>query len=164
MTSPRQLEQVARIKADQAFWRSLVARAPRDRMNDRGTIGAWSFRDVAAHLAAWRNTRIPMIEAVAKGRPIPATPWPAEMNGDYDAINAWFDARDRDRSIDDVLADYDATFDRLAEAIASMPEELAEDRNGLPWTEDMSAVDLDVTAHLHDEHLDDIERWLASLR
>ena len=164
MTSQRQRDQVERLRVDQALWRSLVAAAPRERMEEPGTIGAWSFKEVAAHLAAWRNTRIPMIQAVANGEPIPATPWPSDMEGDYDAINAWFADRDRGRSLDDVLDDYDRSFDRMAAAIESLPEDVAEDPNGLPWTEGTSAVDLDLTEHLHEEHLADIRAWIEATR
>ncbi len=132
-------------------------------MLEPGPMGEWTFKDMAAHLAAWRNARIPMVEAIAKARPLPPSPWPGGLGeDDYDLINAAFQARDRDRPLDEVLADYDSSFERLAAAIESLPEELAHDPNGLPWADGTPAVDIDWTEHLHDEHLPDARAWLET--
>jgi hypothetical protein len=163
MTTPQQQAVADRVREDRAFWQALVAEVGRDRMLEPGPMGEWSFKDMTAHLAAWRNTRIPMIEAVARGEPLPATPWPAELGeDDYDEINDWFQARDAGRSLDDVLDDYDASFERLARAIEALPEDAAHDPNALPWTEGTAAVDIDFTEHLHDEHEPATRAWLAS--
>jgi hypothetical protein len=165
MTSAKQRDAAARVRADQRFWRDLVAEVGRERMNEPGPMGEWTFKDLAAHLAAWRSTRLPMIEAIGRGEPVPAQPWPAELaDDDYEAINAWFQVRDRDRSLDDVLADYDGSFERLATAIEALPEAVAEDPNGLPWAGGAAAVDLDFTEHLHEEHVPSVRAWLASPR
>ena len=90
MTSQAQRDAAARVRAD----RDIVARARRQgraRSDARaGPMGEWTFKDMTSHLAAWRNTRIPMIEAIGRGEPVPSTPWPVAMNGDFDAINDWF--------------------------------------------------------------------------
>ena len=161
MTSEAQREVAVRIRDDQRFWRSIVAEVGRDRMEEPGSIGEWTFRDLVAHLVAWRNMRIPSIEAAARGLPEPPRPWPPEIAGDdYDGINRWFQDRDRDRSLDDVLDDYDRSFERLAQAIEALPEAIAHDPNGMAWTGGEPVVDLDFTEHLHEEHLPDIRAWL----
>src|SRR5262245_48947030 len=114
MPSEAQRAAADRVRADKQFWRDLGAEVGRDRMNEPGPMGEWTFKDLAAHLAAWRNYRIPAIEAVARGGTVPAPPWPSNLaDDDYDAINAWFQERDHDRSLDDVLDDYDRSFERL---------------------------------------------------
>lgn len=161
MPSERQREVVAEIRTDREFWRSLVAEVGRDRMNEPGPMGNWTFKDLAAHLAAWRNARIPAIEAAGRGDPRPPQPWPAQLaDGDYEAINAWFQERDRDRSLDDVLDDYDRSFERLAAIIESLPEEVAHDPNALYWTGGDAPVDVAFTEHLHEEHVPSIRAWL----
>jgi hypothetical protein len=147
------------IRADQTFWRNLVADVGMDRMDEPGPMGEWTFKDLTAHLAAWRNTRIPMIEAIARGEAVPDPPWPAVMTDD-DEINAWFQERDAARSLDDVLDDYDRSFERLAKAIEALPEEVARDPNALPWAPGYVVIDTDFTEHLHDEHLPSIRAWL----
>jgi hypothetical protein len=161
MTSTKQREAADRVRADQRYWRDLVAEVGRDRMDEPGPMGEWTFKDLVAHLAAWRNYRIPMIQAAGRGEPMPPPPWPAGLvEDDYDAINAWFQARDATRSLDDVLEDYDQSFDRLATALEALPESIAEDPKGLPWTDGDAAVDIDFTDHLHEEHAPAVRAWL----
>ena len=162
MTSEAQRHLAARIRADRQVWRDLVAEVGRERMLEPGPMGEWTFKDMAAHLAAWRNARIPMIEAIGRGDPVPPPPWPAELDDDDDSINAWFQERDRDRPLDDALADYDGTFERLAAAIEALPEAVAHDPNALPWAEGTPAVDIDFTDHLRGEHLGAVREWLAT--
>jgi Protein of unknown function (DUF1706) len=162
MTSEAQRALAARVRADRQVWRDLAAEVGRERMLEPGPMGEWTFKDLAAHLAAWRSTRIPMIEAVGRGETVPAAPWPGGMTGDFDAINAWFHERDRDRPLDDVLAEYDGSFARLAAAIEALPETVAHDPNALPWAGGTPAIDIDFTDHLHAEHLPDVRAWLAA--
>ncbi len=159
--SDAQRELAARIRADRELWRTLVEEVGRDRMDEPGPMGEWTFKDLAAHLAAWRNARLPVIEAIGRADPPPPAPWPAEME-DTDEINAWFHERDRTRPLDDVLDDYDRSFERLAAAIEALPESRAHDPNALPWTDGTAAVDVDFTEHLHEEHLPAIRTWLNS--
>jgi hypothetical protein len=159
--SEAQRELAARIRADRELWRALVEEVGRDRMDEPGPMGEWTFKDLAAHLAAWRNARLPMIEALGRGESLPAAPWPAGME-DVDEINAWFHERDRTRPLDDLLEDYDRSFERLAAAIEALPESVAHDSNALPWTDGTAAVDVDFTEHLHEEHLPAIRAWLDS--
>jgi hypothetical protein len=147
------------VRTDREFWRALVDEVGRDRMNEPGPMGEWTFKDLTAHLAAWRNARIPMLDAVARGAPVPAPPWPADM-ADDDAINAWFQERDSARSLEDVLEDYDRSFDRLATVLEAMPDDVARDPNAMSWAPGFMIVDTDFTEHLHEEHLPSIRAWL----
>src|SRR5690349_20177093 len=105
MTSEQQQAVADSLRADRRCWRDLVAEVGREHMAEPGPMGEWTFKDLAAHLAAWRDARIPMLEALARGEPIPAAPWPASMTDD-DEINAWLQDRDSRRSLDDILDDY----------------------------------------------------------
>lgn len=149
------------IRADQTFWRNLVDEVGRERMDEPGPMGEWTFKDLTAHLAAWRNMRIPMLEAIGRGQPVPDPSYPSGMDDD-DEINAWFRERDAQRSLDDVLEDYDRSFERLARAIEALPEDVARDPNGMPWAPGYVVIDTDFTEHLHDEHLPSIRAWLDS--
>jgi Protein of unknown function (DUF1706) len=161
MTSEAQRQLAARVRADRQVWRDLVAQVGHERMLEPGPMGAWTFKDMAAHLAAWRNARIPMLEAIGRGEQLPPPPWPADLDDD-DPINNWLRERDRDRPLDEVLADYDGSFERLAAAIEALPDEVAHDPNALPWARGTPAVDIDFTDHLHEEHLPDVRAWLAA--
>jgi len=109
-------------------------------MHEPGPMGEWTFKDLTAHLAAWRNHRIPMIEAAGRGAAMPRSPWPSALADD----------------------DYDSSFERLAAALEALPESVAHDPHGLPWMGGVAAIDADFTEHLHEEHVPAIRAWLAS--
>src|SRR5919204_4905427 len=87
------------IHSEQRFWRDLIAEVGRDRMDQPGPMGEWTFKDLASHLAAWRGRTLARLEALAEGRAEPPTPWPAELKG-HDTIKAWIRERDRRRTLD----------------------------------------------------------------
>jgi hypothetical protein len=149
-----------RIRDEQQFWRSLVAAVGRDRMDEPGPMGDWTFKDLASHLAGWRNRNIARLEAAGRGTPEPRPPWPAELEDDDD-INPWIRERDLARPLDDVLGDYDRSFDRLSAAIDALPDEAVTTRGYFGWMGDESVLETDWFSHLHDEHEPSIREWLA---
>jgi hypothetical protein len=159
-SDPREILR-ARIGEGQDMWRQLSADVGEDRMLEPGAMGDWSFKDMAAHLLAWRERSIARLEAAAAGLPEPPAPWPATMDGD-DTINAWIHEQSEGRSATELVAAYDASFDRLADALAALPTTTLTDPDGLAWLGGSSAVDSDWTSHLRDEHLPSVRAWLAT--
>jgi uncharacterized protein (TIGR03083 family) len=155
-------EQLAAIRADQQFWRDLAAEVGSDRYGEPGPMGEWTFGDMAAHLLGWRNRTIARLEAYARGDPEPSNPWPAaldELEDGDDAINDWIQDQQAGRAPEQSVADYDASYDRLASAIESLPDAKLTDLTALSWTEG-PLVEVDFTDHLHDEHVPSVRAWL----
>jgi uncharacterized protein (TIGR03083 family) len=148
------------IRREQAAWRTLVDEVGRDRMDEPGPMGVWTFRDLVGHLAGWRNRRLGLLEAKVRGEPDPGPPWPPGLDDD-DRINAWIREHDAGRTTNDLLADYDRSFDRLAAVFRDLPDEVLSDRNAFSWMEGTAPIDGDWFAHLHDEHEPSIRAWLA---
>jgi hypothetical protein len=48
--------QARQFRADRQVWGDLVAEVGRERMLEPGPMGEWTFKDMAAHLAAWIAT------------------------------------------------------------------------------------------------------------
>src|SRR6478672_11440810 len=115
-------EQVAAIRADQQFWRALAAEVGPDRYAEPGPMGEWSFGDMAGHLLGWRRRTIARLEAAARGEPEPAPPWPTELDDD-DVINDWIREQHAGQVPAQLVQDYDASYDALAAAIDSLPED-----------------------------------------
>lgn len=159
MTPHQQI--AATIEREQAAWRDLVAEVGRDRMDEPGPMGEWTFKDLAAHLLGWRERSIARLRALGEGRPEPAEPWPDGLDDD-DRINAWMQERMAGRTVDEVLAAVDASYDQLAAALGALSEEVLSTPNGVPWLEGDSALTTDWLGHLHDEHEASIRAWLAS--
>ena len=145
---------------------AFLATIPRERMMEPGAAGPWTFKDVVAHLTAWRAYTIARLEALAAGAPEPARPWPAELSdaGD-DAINAWFYERDRDLPLDTVLANWESSFDQLAAVGATLPDAALFDPSFVPWMEGTALaapIATGVLGHWREEHEPAVRSWLAA--
>jgi hypothetical protein len=151
------------IDEERTDWEALLADVDPVRMDEPGVTGAWSFRDVTAHLLAWRDGGIRLLEAEARGEPEPPTPWPAALTGD-DEINAWLYERDRDLTIDQVLDAYADTFVRLRTVVLALPDDALTDPDYFAWMGGQSVaesmLDRSWFDHLHVEHEPQIRRWL----
>jgi hypothetical protein len=155
-------EQIAAIRADQRFWRDLAAEVGPGRYIEPGPMGDWSFADMAGHLVAWRNRTIARLEAAARGEPEPAPPWPpelGELDDDDDAINAWIHERHAGRSPEQLVGEYDASYERLAQAIEALPDDKLTDPDAFPWIGE-PLLGVDFTDHLHHEHVPSVREWL----
>jgi hypothetical protein len=153
-------EQIAAIRTDQQFWRDLAAEVGPDRYAESGPMGEWSFGDVAGHLLGWRNRTLARLEAFSRGAPDPPNPWPAEID-DEDAVNAWIRDSHADRSPEQLVGDYDASYDRLVAIIEAMPHDKLTDPDAIEWV-GAALVDVDFTGHLHEEHVPSVRAWLEA--
>jgi hypothetical protein len=158
-------EQVlAAIDAEHAAWEALVQEVGAARMEEPGPMGAWTFKDLAAHITGWRIRTLERLEADVRGESEPPTPWPAELEED-DEINTWIHEQNRDRSAVDVLRDASDSFTRLRAVVAALPDEVlnsAERFSGLGGQAlGPSLVDRSIFGHLHEEHEPAVRAWLA---
>ncbi|MDP9366554.1 MAG: ClbS/DfsB family four-helix bundle protein [Chloroflexota bacterium] len=151
------------IDAERAAWHALVVEVGEDRMEEPGPMGAWSFKDLAAHLTGWRQRSLDQIEAAQRGETDAPPPWPAALSTD-DEINAWIHRREHDRPLAAVLADADATFARLRASVDALSEAELNDAGRFAWMEGHSLgpaiLSGDFFGHLHEEHEPDVRAWL----
>ena len=155
-----QAEQIAELRADQAFWRALAAEVGPARYAEPGPMGEWTFADMAGHLAGWRERTINRVLAHARAEPEPAPPWPADLDADddVDKVNDWIQAGLAGRSPEELVAEYDASYDRLIEALETVP---ADRQTAVAEWAGEPLVDVDFTGHLHEEHVEPVRAWLA---
>jgi hypothetical protein len=162
-------EAVAAINREREAWEDLLAEVGEDRMLEPGPMGEWTFKDLAAHLTAWRERTLQRLEAAAHGQPEPPPPWPAEFNDDdddVDKINAWFQRQSEEKLLGEVLDESRESYARLAEAVQQLPDEALSDGSYFAWTEGEPLGDVIVSGgifgHLYDEHDADLRQWLAT--
>ena len=157
----RRARQIDRIRAIQERWRRLVADVGPDRLEEPGAMGDWTFKDVAAHLTAWRRRTVRRLEAAARGEPEPASAWPASMGeAEDDVINGWIHEQTKDRPAAELLAEADAVYDDFVAALEALPIEMATDPDRFAWMEGESIVDSDFSGHLG-EHEPGVREWLG---
>jgi hypothetical protein len=155
----RRAELMAQLNSEQEAFEGLLGLIGEDRMEEPGVAGAWSIKDVVAHLTAWRRRTVGRLEAVARGESEPAAPWPADLRED-DEINAWFHARDRNKSVREVLSESRGVFQQLAAAIEKFPEDALDDPGRFPWMQGTPLSGAAFFSHFHDEHEGDMRGFL----
>jgi Mycothiol maleylpyruvate isomerase N-terminal domain len=154
-------EQIAGIKADQQFWRDLAAEVRPDRYDEPGPMGEWTFGDMAGHLLGWRNRTITRLEALARGEP---DPHPEEPDDEaVDRINDSIRGNDAGRSLAELVAAYDASYDRLIAALSTLPDATLTDPHAMA-SAGGPILEVAFTGHLREEHVPALRAWLDASR
>jgi hypothetical protein len=155
-----------RIETERGLWERLLAEVGEGRMSEPGAMGDWTFKDVVAHLNGWRVLTLARLEAAQHGRDPEPPPWPAHLDeddeGDLDQINNWIYRAGQDRPLQEVLAEYSQSFERMRAAVAAIGEGDLMDPGRYAWLSGhpLAAV-LDGTfGHFHEEHEPGLREWL----
>ena len=142
-----------------------IKEAGEERLEQPGSFGELTFKDLIAHLTSWRLVTAARLEAGQRGE-APAYPWPAHLReeDDTDAINRWFYEANRDQPVEAILRASRETFDRVERALATLPEEALLRPGRFPWlgAEALGPAVVGGTyRHYHEDHEPDIRAWLA---
>jgi hypothetical protein len=107
-------------------WRGLdekVSSLSEARLTTAGSDG-WSAKDHLAHISAWEESLIALLEGHDRNAAVGLFGTEAESAGhDVDAINAVIQRRSKDRLAADVLATFRATHRRCVAAIEALSDE-----------------------------------------
>ncbi|HUG15392.1 MAG TPA: DinB family protein [Thermomicrobiales bacterium] len=135
----------AAIERVEASWRAFneaVDGVPAERMTEPGASGAWSVKDVLAHVAVWDDIQVDKIELKKNRAPLP------EWDG-FQAINDREHAARSGWSLEQARAEMLAAHERVVSALRTVvdidPEEVKDDTWG----------------H-YDEHAAAIRAWLMA--
>ncbi len=113
-------------------------------------LGAWSVKDIVAHMSGWHRELMPALARLARGeRPVPE----GAGYDDLDAWNAKFVALTRGTPVSEVLLEFDRSHEDFLTAADGVPEARYE-----PGKTAYRIVDLN-TAHHYKEHGDQIRAW-----
>jgi hypothetical protein len=86
---------------------------------EAGVTGAWSVRDILAHVTTWEEEALTHLPLILKGGTPPRY---SVRYGGLDAFNARMTEQKRSLSLSEVREQLAATHDRLIELIQSVPE------------------------------------------
>jgi hypothetical protein len=154
------------IERERMIWEQLLEAVGEARMEQPGAAGAWSFKDVVAHLNGWRVRTLARLNAARTGVEPAPPPWPVDLDEDSEAglaqINAWIERAGRERSLQEVLDEARRSFDRMRDAVLALSDEELTDPSRYPWMggEPVGAVVGYSFGHFHDEHEVDLTAWL----
>jgi len=116
-------------------------------------LGAWSIKDIVAHISGWHRELGPALERMARGeRPIPE----GTSYEDVDAWNSKFAGAKKDSPVSEVLRELDASHAYFMAQAAGVLEE-----RFVPAKTAYRIVDLN-SAHHYKEHGDQIRAWRQS--
>lgn len=166
-TGATKADALQQIEDARAHWHHLVNEVGEDRMEQPSLPGEWTFKDLAAHLTFWREWTVARIEAGPGGEA--ATLWPSGLTTykpddpdatNWDPINAWVYAQQKDRSVRDVLDDAESSFNHLVTAVAGLPANVVETPRRFAWLGDEALAEAEFGEHLREEHEADVHAWL----
>jgi hypothetical protein len=139
-------------------WREFTASyagVPDARLLEPGVTGAWSIRDIIAHVTTWEEEALKHLPAVLEGR---RTPRYSVTYGGIDAFNALMTGRKADLSLSEVFRQQDVVHQRVIEVVERVAEEqLARE------TRFRRRLRLDTFDH-YPKHAEAIRRWRTQTR
>ncbi len=121
-------------------------------MSVPGVNGAWSVKDTLAHLTFWHRNLLARLDGIATGQT-----FNSDTAIDDDTWNRRCFVANRDRALDDLLADLWRTQRAILTALDPLPEAVfftAGAHGGSLW----EATDGTIIGH-YPEHIAQIERW-----
>jgi hypothetical protein len=111
-----------RIRTERRRLEENLAQMPAGEMETPGVVGEWSVKDVLAHLVDWERRFLGWYEAGRRGER-PAVPAPGIGWGELDRLNRQIYEQNRRRALEEVVADFQASYRRVVAVIEAMPEE-----------------------------------------
>jgi hypothetical protein len=149
---------LAEIRSGYAALEAILAPLSPQQMTTPGVNGQWSVKDNLAHISAWSRRLSMRLQAVREGTQAPPGPYAGMTE---DEANEFIYQQNKDRSLDDVLADLRATSQQALEAVQQTSEEDLNKPmswlNGAPLWISIAGN----TYEHYQEHSQIIDNWLA---
>ncbi len=155
ITRPELLD---RIFAERMAFEATLARLTPEQFLQAGVQGQWSVKDILAHISAWERRMVAwMDEALAGG--VPALP---QTDAEVDALNAASYAGDRDKPLEQVMAESLRSSDEAYQVAQAASAEDLEQAERFPWRQGVGLWRM-VAANTwwhYREHGEAIRAWL----
>ena len=98
-----------------------------------GVVGTWSVKDVLAHLAAWERLFLDWYQAGLQSS-APATLPVGMGKRAIDALNQEIYTQNQGRSLEEILAEFQASYRQILAVIEAIPEGDMFSRERFNWT------------------------------
>jgi hypothetical protein len=126
-----------------------------------GVIPGWSIKDMLAHIASWHHRLLRWLDAAVRNQE-PTISGPDNIE-EMDALNAQFYQENKARPLDEVLADFRTSYQRIMEIVQTMPEDDLISPHRFAWSQGQplwQAIAGDTYEH-YQEHIAQIQAWLV---
>jgi hypothetical protein len=146
------------LKKDRKDWEATLARVTVDKMNEPVLPAGWSVKDIIAHVA-WHESEM---AGLLESRVLAGSEW---WGLPLDERNDLIYKQNKNLPLDEVRSWAEKEYARFNTAFEPLPEEALNDPtqfkdmppDWVPWE-----VVASNTYEHYREHVDDIEKWLAS--
>lgn len=148
------------LRVERARWESLLARVDEARMAEPGAIGAWSIKDMIAHITWYEEQALGILETrTLAGSDL----WDVGLEQRNAAI---FD-QNRDRPLPEVLSEAQQVYERLLAALEMLSDEdLVDSRRFANMPDDWKPWEV-ISSNSFEhylQHTPDLRDWLDSQR
>lgn len=145
-------ELLEKVRAARAEWEALLAQIDPERLSEPGVTSDWSVKDIVAHIGFWERSVLDGLRTGERG-----------LQGEVDEINERAFHANRDRPLDEVLAEEREIYRDLLAAIEALPEDALTTPDRFTWTggRPVWVVIAGNTCWHYPEHAESIRAWLA---
>lgn len=116
----RRQQLLQRLEKAWCAFKESYAGMPESEMLKPGVTGAWSVRDIIAHVTTWEEEALKHLPMVLEGRKPPRY---SVTYGGIDAFNALTTEQKKNLSLSEVLQQQEDVHQRLIQLIESVPED-----------------------------------------
>jgi hypothetical protein len=152
------------LQEEHEQWEAFLDQIGPERMEQPGVNGAWSMKDIIAHLTGWNHWLVARLQAAQRSQAEPSPPWPSRLQSE-DEINAWIYESSQGRSLREVLDEANQVYQQLRAVIEGLPDDVRIERIEpayfLVWVNDERFLAGEFFNHFHDDHEPDVRAWLA---
>jgi hypothetical protein len=125
-----------------------------------GACGVWSAKDIIAHLASYERVLVDILTSLTSGGPTPALNTFIELGGQFNDSEV---NRRKEKTIHDVLAEFNDTHSQVMSLIVTLPPETLRQNGTLPWYGMDYALD-DVIVYMYYGHKREHSAQIAAFR
>ena len=127
-------ELLEQIQFERGKLEETLAALNKKQMTTSGvTDTGWAVKDVLTHLIAWEQMCLSWYKAGLRGE-TPALPAPGLTWRDLPKLNDQIFKKNRRRSLDDVLAEFQASYRQMLKTVKAMPEADLTELGRYAWT------------------------------
>jgi hypothetical protein len=147
----RKAQILEQVRATHQEFEEILAQITPDRLTQPGVNGDWAVKDVLAHISWWEQH---LLRRLRTGKDDLYTPDVDPREATREA-NAVVFAASRERPLDDVRTEFDASYRELLAELETLPAEVA------AQDEIYQAIGADTFEH-YPEHTEMLRAWLAA--
>lgn len=149
------------IQMEWELLEALLLELDEEQMLDANAQNGWSVKDIMAHITYWERLALDRLYAARDGRSMQIE---LVDSWDVDQINAQVYATNKDRRLDEVLAQVQEVHNKLIFMLEESDEAFVEGALPFDWAEGtpVSQFVAENASEHYNEHRQSLEKWIEA--